>query len=105
VTGFYRASPKEEFQHANRKEYLTLQYTTFEERALETKFKEQNTELIGGLRQWFKQITKPKSRTKKASVGLGEELPEQKKRKEKKSRKQKEDKIKWIEEHIIDDGN
>ena len=64
VTALYRASPKDEFHQANRKNYVTLQYATFNERQYEDNFGVESVFTFKKLGDNFKQMMKPKSRTK-----------------------------------------
>mgnify|MGYP003290710065 CR=1 FL=1 len=66
VTATYRASPKNEFHRANRHDFVTLQYQTFDERKASSDLSFEGQMIsIKDLQSKFKQISKPKSRTSK----------------------------------------
>ena len=64
VTALYRSSPKDEFHHASRKNYVTLQYLTFDERQVDPTLKGQQFISVKKIAENLRQMRKPKSRTK-----------------------------------------
>ncbi len=110
VTATYRASPKDQFHQANRKNYVTLQYATFNERQVDPSLGVQSVFTFKKLGDNFKQMMKPKSRTKPP---LKEEVNQEllvknkekpvKKVKEKPPKKQKDKKIQWKRINIGED--
>ena len=111
VTALYRASPKDQFHQANRKNYVTLQYATFNERQGDPSLGVQSVFTFKKLGDNFKQMMKPKSRTKMEQneevnqelLVKTEEVKVEKPVKEKPPKKAKEKKIQWKRIRIGDD--
>ena len=111
VTALYRASPKDQFHQANRKNYVTLQYATFNERQYDPNLGVQSVFTFKKLGDNFKQMIKPKSRTKQLDIEeVNQELLVKKEEpkvpkpvKEKPPKKVKEKKVEWKKITIGDD--
>ncbi len=103
VTALYRASPKDQFHQANRKNYVTLQYATFNERQYDPSLGVQSVFTFKKIGENFKQMVKPKSRTKMDQDSeVNQELLVKNKKpkvmkeeKKKPPKKAKKEKIKW----------
>ena len=113
VTGLYRASPKNQFHQANRKNYVTLQYATFNERQYDPSLGVQQVFTFKKIGDNIKQMVKPKSRTKKPkNNNFNQELPVKKKENDQKNeikskppKKVKKEKVEWRKITIRDDNN
>ncbi|MBR0301790.1 MAG: UPF0104 family protein, partial [Bacilli bacterium] len=111
VTALYRASPKDEFHQANRKNYVTLQYATFNERQYEDNFGVESVFTFKKLSDNFKQKMKPKSRTKldendevnQELLVKNEEPVPNKKVKKKPPKKVKQKEVQWKKITVGDD--
>lgn len=111
VTALYRASPKDQFHQANRKNYVTLQYATFSERQEDPSLGVQSVFTFKKLGDNFKQMMKPKSRTKMGEeiednqelLVKNEEKPIVETVKEKPPKKVKEKKVQWKRIRIGED--
>ena len=110
VTALYRASPKDQFHQANRKNYVTLQYATFNERQYDPSLGVQSVFTFKKIGDNFKQMMKPKSRVK---IGEDDEDNQEllvknkpvkvKPVKERKPKKVKEKKVEWKRIRIGED--
>ena len=114
VTALYRASPKNQFHQANRKNFVTLQYATFNERQIDPSLGVQSVFTFKKIGTNFKQMMKPKSRTKSAPIGeVNQELSVKNDKKEnekvkkkppKEVKKKKEKPVEWKTIKIGDDN-
>ena len=113
VTALYRASPKDQFHQANRKNFVTLQYATFNDRQIDPSLGVQSVFTFKKIGDNFKQMMKPKSRTKQVPIdednqellAKSEQIKEVKPEKKKPPKKVKEKEIKWTKIKIGDDEN
>lgn len=111
VTALYRASPKDQFHQANRKNYVTLQYATFNERQNDSSLGVQSVFSFKKIGENFKQMVKPKSRTKMEQniednqelLVKSEKTKIEKPPKKERPKKVKKEKVKWRKITIGDD--
>lgn len=110
VTALYRASPKDQFHQANRKNFVTLQYSTFNERQIDPSLGTQSGFKLKNIGSNLKQMIKPKSRTKiEQNKEVNQELLVKNNKnmpisdtKQKAQKKKKEEKVEWRTIHIGD---
>ena len=113
VTALYRASPKDQFHQANRKNFVTLQYATFNERQYDPSLGVQSVFTFKKIGDNFKQMIKPKSRTKRVQIDEDNQELLVKNKDEKVSKpiktkppkKVKKEKVEWRKITIGDDEN
>lgn len=109
VTALYRASPKDQFHQANRKNFVTLQYATFNDRQIDPSLGVQSVFTFKKIGNNLKQMMKPKSRTKQVPIDEdNQELSvktEGKRVKKKPPKKEKTEEVQWRNIRIGDDEN